>query len=177
MKKNKNIYMMLPRFVPESETRYESGRFLPAVTKHFEYGGMQLSFIILPATIYKKHSGSKHYYPSEREKKIEKILRRMAVNENPHFIKEDLSITFNIRSLPEYFAEVDDEIYSTEEIELSLEILANVQYELRKGSTELNFHAIEELQRITENNEIFYYVRFSSMFLGDNKIFEYSFED
>jgi len=50
-----------------------------------------------------------------------------------------------------------------------------INYELRLDQTELNFRAVEELDRITENKQIYYRIRFSYMFLGDNKLFNHCF--
>lgn len=176
MKKIENVYMLLPRFVPEAEVNYERERYLSALFRNFERNGMRFTFIIEPASIYNPRTGTKHYFPGEREELVESVLRRMAIDENPNFIKEDLVLMFNLQCFLDYLAQFCKErLYPSDEIELSLEILASTQYELRKGPTELSFHAIEELRRVTKDEEIFYYARFSYMFLGGNKIFDHSF--
>ena len=139
---------------------------------------MRFTFIIKPATIHNRRTGNRHYYPAEREELVETVLRSLAVEENPNFIKDDLVLMFDLRYFLERLGQVSKKrIYPSEEIQLALDILTSTQFELHNGSTELSFHAIEELRRVPQEEDIFYYVRFNYMFLGDNQIFDYSFGD
>jgi hypothetical protein len=176
MKKIENVYMLLPRFVLETEVRDENGHFRSAVFKDFERNGMRFTLVILPATIHNTGSGSKHYYPGEREELVELVLRKMAIDENPNFIKEDLVLMFNLRFFLDYIKETDKEAsYTSDEIELALQILTSTQYELHKKHIGLSFNAIDELRSASENEEIYYYARLNRMFLGNNTIFDRCF--
>lgn len=175
MKKIENVYMLLPRFVSQMEVKYEAERYLPAIFREFERNGMRFTFIIQPATIYDRQTSTKCYYPGEREEIVEAVLREIAIEENPNFIKNDLALIFRLNYFLDFIAESGYGTYSRDEIELSLQILSLAQFQLHKNKTELTFRAIEELSHFTENEEVYYYVRFNYMFLGDNKIFDHCF--
>lgn len=175
MKKIENVYMLLPRFVPQTEVKYEAERYLPAIFRDFERNGMRFAFIIQPATIYDRQTGTKYYYPGAREEIVEAVLREQAVEENPNFIKNDLALIFRLNYFLDFITESGYGSYTSNEIELSLQILSLAQFELHKNKTELTFRAIEELNHVIENDEVYYYVRFNYMFLGDNKIFDHCF--
>ena len=167
--------MLLPRFVPQTEVKYEAEKYLPVISRDFERNGMRFTFIIEPATIHDRQIGTKHYYPGEREEIVEAVLRELTVEENLNFIKNDLTLIFRLNYFLDSIAESGYGPYTSDEIELSLQILSLAQFELHKDKTELTFRAIEELNHVFENEEIYYYVRFNYMFLGDNKIFDHCF--
>lgn len=173
-----NIYMLLPRFVFEPDVIYTDKRHLPEITRDFERNGVRFDFIISPALIYSQNDENRHYYPGKREEVVETALRELSVEENPSFIKKDLVLMFRLGYLLEYVADnFVDALYTVDEIELSLHILSGVVYNLDDGGNEMCVRPIEELSRVEKNNEIYYYLQFSSLFLGDNQVFDYCFGD
>jgi hypothetical protein len=173
-----NIYKLLPRFVSESDVKHTDKCHLPEVKRDFERNGVRFNFVISPALIYNPNEGNKHYYPGEREKIVELALRELAVEENPNFIKSNLALIFRLRYFLEYLAHHSaGSVYTTGEIELSLHILSGTTYQLDDGKSEMYVRPVEELKRVEENEEVYYYLQFSSMFLGDNQVFDYCFGD
>ena len=172
------IYLLLPRFVFEPDVKYNDKRHLPEVTRDFKHNGVRFNFVISPALIYNPNDGDKHYYPGERERTVESTLRELAVEENPNFVKSNLTLILRLRyfldRLPVHPAGI---LYTADEIELSLHILSGVTYRLDDGKNVMYVRPVEELNRIEENEEIYYYLQFSSIFLGDNQVFNYCFGD
>lgn len=173
-----NIYMLLPRFVSDQDVKYNDKRHLPEITRDFERNGVRFNFVISPALVYNPNDGNKHYYPGEREKIVESALRELAVEENPNFIKSNLALIFRLRYFLKHLADHPAGIlYTTDEIELSLHILLGTTYQLDDGESEIYVRPVEELNRIEKNEEVYYYLQFSSMFLGNNQIFDFCFGD
>lgn len=173
-----NIYLQLPRFISEPDVRCSGQRYLPEVTRDFERDGVRFDFVIMPALILHPNDENEHYYPSERENIVESALREFAVEENPNFIKKDSALIFRLRYFAEQLADTSAEtLYTIDEVELSLHVLSGTTYRLSNGSSEMYVRPIEFMNRVEENNEIYYCLRFSSLFLGDDEVFNYCFGD
>ena len=172
----KNIYARLPRFVVEPRSRANSERYLPAVFRDFEWRGRHYVFIISPATVYREDSGERHYYPSEREETIELGLRELAVAENPNFLAGENSLYFSFSQLRRELDAMDGGFaYDDEAIKLGLDILADANYKLHSGNSELHVRAIEQLTSRSKDGETYYLARFSSFFLHKNDVFDFCF--
>lgn len=172
--KTDDIFVSLPRFVSSADLQYRNKIFLPSVNRKFERNGEQYRFTISPAHILqnKSRQGTDFFYPTDREQCVESFLRFLAVEDNPNFFADECVLVFELHSFVEMIREFDREVFhSVEEIELSLQILTKTHYELTNENADLDFHIIEELQRIENNQGTFYYLRFSQMFLGLNHIF------
>lgn len=179
-KNNSDIYTMLPRFVTEAEIESlhepENSRFLQMVKRTFERNGVRFKFEIVPACLLIENVGTTNFYPGAAEEEMEIALRSLAVEENPNFDKNERTLIF---SLTEIKAELEESgcgrSYSCEQVERSLAILCRTAYALSHDGRHLSFHALDQLLKKVMDDEKYYQVQFSSLFLNRLELFERCF--
>lgn len=166
--KNGNFYEALPRFVKEMS---EESRFLPVIKRSFEHNGVEFGFEIAPANI-----GNTNFYPGAVEELVEGVLRRLAVENNPNFKKNDGTVIFSITELKSRLEDLEVENhFNREQIMRSLSILCRLSYELSDGERRMDFRPIDWLRKKEKDGETYYMVRLSPLFLNGNEMFNFCF--
>lgn len=171
--KIENIYTLLPRFVNEGnsqEINYIAGKYLSPITKDFQWNNHKFILVILPAAIL-KNGKAKHYLPMDREKLVEEILRKLAVESNINFCAKELILYFSLSQI------IQDLEFAKEELELAIEIIATINYILldKNGEFKMTFRPIEELMTEEKDGEIYYRAQFSEFFFKRTEPFDFAF--
>lgn len=162
--KTEPVYELFPRFV-------ECGKeqpFLPRVERQFERNGILFDFIIMPASVLMEENKNEYFYPGEVEELVEKALRTLAVTQNPNFSEEEHILSFSLTQLMLVLEKnTGKDILDKDQIELSLNILCNVEYQLANDGRVMIFRPINGLLTQKKNSEIYYKVRFLPIFFNN----------
>lgn len=164
---NRQFYELMPRFVEDRHIEYISGRFLSSIERQFEWNGQQFTFVITPAVLHDDHRGGKHHFPGIREQAVEKALRYFASKECPDFSDEESILVISLDKLSRKLSKaVKNQVMTSDEIEKSLQILADTRYQLINDFVETGFYIIEEISRMNLYGVINYRIKLSRIFLG-----------
>lgn len=151
MKNDKNdFYDSLPRFVNEPVERI-AGRFLDPLKRQFIWESRRYDLVIFPAFVGESPNII-NYFPSEREEEIEKILRQLSTKDNENFLASENTLHFTLSQIKNNLIKK----ITNDEIELAIEILATVNYELSTDNSKIIIHTITNLEINRTADETYY---------------------
>src|SRR5215204_4125288 len=156
MKNNKNdFYDCLPRFVNEPVERI-ADKFLDPLKRNFVWEDRCYELIIFPAFVG-EGPNIINYFPSEREEEIEKILRQLSTEENVNFSLTENTLHFTLNQIKNKLTKK----ITDDEVELAIEIMATVNYEISTENSKTIIHPITNLEINRIADEIYYQVKLS----------------
>ena len=178
--KTNSIYAQLRRYVDESvqKNNYVGGRYLHSIVQKIELNNQKLTFVISPARIRDENGDEKYYHQTPDMKFLEEALFRLT-KENPNFESEKNTLYCSLSEIINELNLLNSpcELKNPRNLQQNIRILADIKFELKNNESgaELCFRAIEKLGFQEENEEIYYQMRFSPLFINKTEIFHFIF--
>jgi hypothetical protein len=160
------LYDLAPKYVFHAEVR-ENGKYLPIISRPFEYGGASYEVEVRPARI-KIDGAEKEYYPGEREQVVEEALRRIAIERRrTTTIDDSVGIRFSLYELRQELIRVGHAMPICD-IKEAIEVahLSNVVIRKFGGSQPMVSATIFPLRGVNEvqpNGDMISYVTFNPL--------------
>lgn len=178
--KTNRIYAQLRRFVDESvqKNNYVEERYLNSIVQEIELNNQKFTFVISPARIRDENGDEKYYHQTPDMKFLEEALFRLT-KENPNFKSEKNTLYCSLSEIINELNLLNSscELRNRKNLQQNIRILADIKFELKSNESgaELYFRPIEKLGFQEEDEEIYYQMRFSPLFLNKTDIFHLIF--
>lgn len=148
-----DFYEAMNRFVETQPDTSQKG-FRGAIWRSFVWNDEEYNLDIRAAQFFPEKYPAQFYFPSKREKLVEKALMVLAANSQPNFDAKSKILVFGLDEITAVVNDLQDEqTFDESEIEFALEVLVLACYILIKSDWEFTFSSLGYLQTTADEDD------------------------